>query len=393
MHAKRGETALYQTHKAAAPVPLPRVIQSLTSLRYLAALWVVLYHFISWFQAAFPNVPALIATGFMGVDFFFVLSGFVIAHVYSEQIGNGRFDYWDFLVRRIARIYPLHVLTMAFGIAMGIIALNLGWSGDGYDPARSVSEDPGTLVRIVFAQLTLIHAWGAVDFYYFNGPSWSISAEWFAYLLFPVLCLLPGFRRGRPLAAIGLALGLLVVLAAFRSQANRSLFETTFNLGTLRILPEFLYGMALHLLATKWSAGRRSTAQFMLVATVMALVANIALHGPLIVNALLMGPLIFLTADAERHGGLAWLCTPFPVLLGEISYSLYLWHWPIGAALLGTVLSPGQIASPAAALAMIGILVALITFISYASHRWFELPARSWIIAHGRSLTMKTATP
>ena len=99
-------------------MPLPAVIHSLTSLRFLAAAWVVFFHFKEFFPDTALQESRFAGYGFLGVDFFFVLSGFVLAHVYLPKVREQRFDYWSFLVRRIGRIYPLHVLTLAVTIGL-----------------------------------------------------------------------------------------------------------------------------------------------------------------------------------------------------------------------------------------------------------------------------------
>ncbi|MCH2910584.1 hypothetical protein K3V95_14790, partial [Listeria monocytogenes] len=78
----------------------------LTAIRYVAALWVVLYH--HWSTATGAPPPALIAKGYLGVELFFILSGVILCHVYFDQACAGRFRYGAFLWARIARVYPLH---------------------------------------------------------------------------------------------------------------------------------------------------------------------------------------------------------------------------------------------------------------------------------------------
>ena len=83
-----------------------RDIRPLTSLRFFAAMWVVAFHY--W-----PNLssvmPPLVAKGYLGVELFFVLSGFILCHVYLDSVADGGFRYGSFLWARLARIYPLHL--------------------------------------------------------------------------------------------------------------------------------------------------------------------------------------------------------------------------------------------------------------------------------------------
>src|SRR5580700_567280 len=90
----------------------PEQLASLTPLRGIAALWVVIFHFCWYFPAVHPErYTGAVYKGYLAVDMFFVLSGFVITHVYKEGFARrvtGR-RYRDFLKARVARIYPLHI--------------------------------------------------------------------------------------------------------------------------------------------------------------------------------------------------------------------------------------------------------------------------------------------
>ena len=184
----------------------PQVLHSLTSLRYLAAAWVVVFHFSNYFPRTALYEFKGARAGYLGVDFFFVLSGFILAHVYLAKIRDRRFDYWGFIVRRVARVYPMHVATLLLTIVLSLIGARLGWGFRVWDLGSWLHLPRAMVMRGLFDQLVLIHAWGATPGLMFNLPSWSISAEWFAYLAFPALVLLLRWR--------GLPIWLLVLLAA-----------------------------------------------------------------------------------------------------------------------------------------------------------------------------------
>ena len=108
------------------PVATPIDIRPLTSLRFLAALWVVVY--LMWPNLAVGGMPALAAKGYLGVELFFVLSGFILSHVYLQAFGEKRFGYKGFLWARIARVYPLHLFTLFGVMALGLAATAAsGW--------------------------------------------------------------------------------------------------------------------------------------------------------------------------------------------------------------------------------------------------------------------------
>jgi peptidoglycan/LPS O-acetylase OafA/YrhL len=365
--------------------PYPPVIHSLTSLRFFAAAWVVLFHFKEFFPGTSLDASPLANYGFLGVDFFFVLSGFVLAHVYLPKLRAGRFDYWNFLVRRVGRVYPLHVLTLAATIALSIIGARLGVDYTVWNLGEWMTLPKGEILRGLFAHLTMIHAWGSTKALLFNLPSWSISAEWFAYLLFPVFALTarPLLRRPAVLLTVSVLLltGLSVGMLAL---AKIDLLRATWNFGALRIVPSFAIGIALWRFGESYSLKRLALPGFF--AAVAGLVGAMLAGAPYLVIVLLLAAIVFLAADAERGGGLMPMQHAFPVLLGEISYSVYLWHFPLGVLAFDALLAGRGAVSGAVGLALIGAVLAGVTFVSWLSYRLVEVPARKAIIAAGDRL-------
>lgn len=170
-----------------------REIRQLTGLRLFAAAWVVLFHFefthgTVLAQALAPAFP-VVTTGAMGVDLFFVLSGFVIAFTYLDKVGD-RFRpraAGKFLWARVCRIWPAYALvTTAF---LGFLLFKRWyWGIDG--PAYQ-NVQPSLSVGAWLRQLTLTQLWDHPwhDGASFVGPAWSVSAEFFAYALFPLVAL------------------------------------------------------------------------------------------------------------------------------------------------------------------------------------------------------------
>jgi peptidoglycan/LPS O-acetylase OafA/YrhL len=177
-------------------------LHALTGLRFLAALAVVAVHLSGHIEALLPGAftalrPAL-SVGKLGVELFFVLSGFILGYHYLDAFTQPSWArYRRFLRQRLARIYPLHIATLA------VLALFVGlMSGLGRPVASASSFGVGQL----FANVALVHCWTLRDCgLSWNGPAWSLSAEWFAYLLFPLVALVVARtrRRGVILAALG----------------------------------------------------------------------------------------------------------------------------------------------------------------------------------------------
>jgi peptidoglycan/LPS O-acetylase OafA/YrhL len=287
-------------------------IRPLTSLRFFAALWVVLFHY--WPKLAGPAMPAVIERGYLGVELFFTLSGFILCHVYLTRFGEGGFKYGGFLWNRLARVYPLHLATL-----FGMIALGLGARAAGFGvDAHILSWES------LPANLLLVQAWGFAPEAAFNHPSWSISAEWFAYLTFPLFAWAALALKNRPLVAVALAVAFLTGLyIVFQAIAGFPLTKATIAWGALRIVPCFAYGCALHALWRARPAQNRTAAIAGAVFSTFAVVilaANSA-HDAAIVT--MLGAVIFFLARMAQAGSETFGNKAL-VYLGEISYSVYM---------------------------------------------------------------------
>ncbi|GLS01268.1 acyltransferase [Brevundimonas denitrificans] len=296
------------------PVPTPPDLRALTTLRFLAALWVVLY--TAWPHLDVSWVPVAVTKGYLGVETFFVLSGFILSHVYLEAAGEKRFSYGGFLWARLARVYPLHLVTLFGMIGLGVAATVAGLSID-----ASLTD-----WRALPAHLTLTHAWGLATSSAFNHPSWSISAEWAAYLSFPAFAFVAWRLRERPVLATALAAAFALGLyAAFEPLAGYSLTEATFRWGALRIVPCFALGCALYLVHRR--GGVPFAGPLALVSGLAVLVsASLGLWDA--VTVLAAGGLILGlgSLDNARAGVLG---SKVGVYLGEISYSIYMVCAPV----------------------------------------------------------------
>ncbi len=283
-------------------------LKPLTSLRFFAAMWVVLYSY--WPKLDAAASPRLFEKGYLGVELFFVLSGFILCHVYLQAFGTGRFKYGAFLWNRLARIYPMHLATLAAVAGIGIAGAVAG-----------LSVDPGmTDWASLPANLLLVHAWGFAPSAAFNHPSWSISAEWFAYLSFPAFAWAAWRLRERPWIAVGLAWLLIAVLyPLFQSLTGFSLTEATIRWGALRIAPCFAYGCAIHALWRSEVLKSVPAAGIGAAISGIGVLAAAQLGAPDPVILAIFGVLILCLAGLSSLGAPAAL-----VYLGEISYSTYM---------------------------------------------------------------------
>ncbi len=335
---------------AAATTP---EIRSLTALRGVAAIWVVLFHIDLErpFPVAIREVLA-IDKGYLAVDVFFALSGFVLALTHAREFRTRPLGeiYPRFLWRRIARVMPLNavaVTLIVLAVALDPIRLAQGFAG-----ARDVAA--------VAANLLLIQNWGLAPS--IDKPAWSVSIEMAAYLGFPLL-----------LAAVWGRLSLLVGLASVGSLGWLA-WSDAGSVSQGLLVGDFIRGVGgvtLGLLAFRYfasGAAPRWLGRLDLGVVALIWAALTARVSDLI--AILLAPVLIVALALERGPGAKWLGIRPLHYLGRISYSIYLIHYCV---LKG--LDPSAIRSNwAYAAATLALTVAL----SACTSRWIEQPARRW---------------
>lgn len=357
-----------------------RYIMSHTSIRGVAALLVVFYHLQFGTQTyfAWESATPFFEKGYLWVDLFFILSGFVISYSAraDARAPYGRAEIRAFYVTRAARIYPLHLvcLFLLFAVlaAQQLIArvTSIGTADpDFLSPLR---------IAALFEQLALLNAWGLTGLITWNIPSWSISAEMFAYLLFPLLAAL--IARGRGAALTAIALGALAFYLWVGTTTG--ILDIVKREAILRCLSGFGIGMILYALRARIDAlgsGLLGAAQA--VGTVIVLVTMIGGHNDVLA---IPGFILLVGATWPDRGWLAALLkTRLLHWLGEISYSVYLnhfwilagWHFVMERVLMMLGIAP----LPGRAVIMIGG-IALILAISHLTFRYIEGPARKAIV-------------
>lgn len=350
------------------PNASPETIHPLTSLRFFAAMWVVLFHYWPHLQGVDVR-PTLIEHGTLGVELFFTLSGFILCHVYLRSLETQRFSYGNFLWNRLARVYPLHLATLAAMGAMGLAATIAG-----------ISIDPNILAwGALPANLTLTQAWGLAKVAGWNHPSWSISAEWFAYLCFPLFGLAAMKLRGRPWLGVALAVALIALLyPAFQALAGFPLTLATIAWGALRIVPCFFLGTAMH---GVWRSGliQNRAAGFALAGGSLALVVATALFNWTDMVAIAaFGSLILGLAIVARSG--SGFASQKPLIyLGEISYSIYMVCTPWGLLVFNAAEKLLHIDGDQLPLAVWLVAVLGLIPVSAVSYHFIEHPAREWM--------------
>ncbi|MBI2236521.1 MAG: acyltransferase [Magnetospirillum sp.] len=358
--------------------------------RGVCALVVALHH-LHADSHLFP-LPFL-RHSWMFVDFFFVLSGFVIAHAYGKRL-TGPAELGRFVRRRFARLWPLHAAVLAAMVALegakalamsqaGIVAHNPPFSGETSWPA-------------VASNLALVHALGLHDVATWNFPSWSISTEFNTYILFGLVALAGLARRGPILLAVSVA-GFAVV-AAF----SREYLHTIEDFSLFRCVYGFFLGALVHHLVTPrlgWRLPAAGLLEASVVGLVVAFIAAVDREPPS-----LAAPLVFaavVAVFAFEQGFLSRLLAGGPAqALGQWSYSIYMIHTLLLVALgravnLAEKLLHASFTAPIEVNGQTRVLLVLngpwggdalaltylatVVGLSALTYRWVEMPGRRWL--------------
>jgi len=365
--------------------PTHRYLSNLTPLRGIAALWVVVFHF-SEIIAKFVSTDRslLLTKGYLMVDLFFIMSGFIIYHVYHESFISGisvsRFR--QFIVARFARVYPLHFVTLLLIIVITVPMF-------GWDP---LFDDP----RAIPTNLLLIHSFGIHKSFNWNVPSWSISAEWWAYMVFPLLAVFI-YRKGR----IALTLLALFALMSYLSimywlprvnifeptLPHRQNLDVTFDWGFLRGLAGFICGILIYKV---YETGKLVKLFQKDVTAVMVMIACVlCMHFGWNDGLDIILFILLVFVFTVNNGRLHVLCNNgIAQYLGKISYSIYLMQFFPLIPLWAGIKLPGLIygANSASTSFWIGVgycLIYILLVIGVASLSYFtiEKPCRKYINA------------
>jgi peptidoglycan/LPS O-acetylase OafA/YrhL len=351
---------------ASPPVALqPMRLEALTALRAFAAIAVVLLHFyVTTFRTLdLPRYIPFVTHYYLGVDLFFILSGFILAHVHGQDFGRlmpGNMT--RFYILRLARIYPAHVAVLMMYLGLFLLLEQFG-----SDVGLGLRADPDHYTASAFLAHLLLVSPGVTTW---NSPAWSVSAEWFAYLWFPPLA----FALGRASPRVCL-LALVAVAASFAGIYFRYFDGTMDHLGLVRVSFEFPAGYLIYRTSFHAPSSR--------VVPVLALVAGAAMfllptNFAEFACVLLIGTLVALAG----HPSTARTLRKVPRLLiwlGEISYSVYLIH----ALVMGTIGRAVELVLPHLSLplqlALVPVMLVVIILCAAALHRTVEKPARNWL--------------
>ena len=383
-----------------------KYLSNLTPLRGIAALLTVIFHvdlmlgmggdlLLKFKDSMFINRMYLM------VDFFFVLSGFIMYHVYSqyfkEAVSSAAFK--RFTIARFARVYPLHFFTLLYCVALRLVFLYSGTPDN--NPMSTISNDFATIP----SHLLLLHSMNVNQWFTWNNASWSISTEWWMYMLFPFL--VRPFAKlnslGRVLVVLGCFVGYLIITfwivpiltvpasIPFTKVNPADLsINVAYQYGFFRCLFGFVLGMMMYAgfqenWGKKWLANGYT---FLLLTLGLGLCLHFSVPD---VFSVAFFPIMLLSAAYGSKNINTFFGTKPLQRLGDCSFSIYLVHQPL-LYTIGTIMA--MTAAPPSATALAGpppkmdmltgwivclVFIGFTILVSYLSYRFIEVPSRNWI--------------
>lgn len=342
-------------------------LNQLAGLRGICAWWVVIYHSLALLGDSLPSpLAALLVHGYLAVDLFFLLSGFVIFLGYHVSLSTDfprsvKKFYWH----RFTRIYPLHAVML--GGYLGLFLAYYFFSSSG--------SPPGSYTWSTFFQsMFLVHMWVGSDLTW-NVPSWSISSEWFVYMFFPLMAY--GLRKIQG----GIRLHLVTLLAIacmlhliYSFSGVTSLGAEIPRMALIRTMLEFLMGVLVGSLYVNHKDFLQQYRHAFLAGFLVLCTAYTVIHVP---DHVLI-PIAFALLIAYLSTTSSWitrfLSAPPLVYLGEISYSTYMVHYLVYDLLKALFISDLEQANPL--YVWLSFLVVLL--LSMLLHHVVDMPSQKF---------------
>jgi Predicted acyltransferases len=372
---------------------IPKRFYSLDALRGLAAFAVVIYHWPQFFfsgnnlRSSFRGESSFIGTydveklpffkslfifydsGWLAVDLFFGLSGFIFYWLYSSNIKNSAITTWEFLVARFSRLYPLHMLTLIWVVSIQLASQHI--------PNTRFYFYQHNNIHNFILNLFLTSSWGFGDWHSFNTPIWSVSVEVALYIIFFVCCRLLSIHNF--ILFIFSAAGLFIIYP-INHQLGHGVFSFFLGGCTYRI----------YVLLVSTSRTRKALPYLSSATLSMWFIAIFLVYhqcNPLdsapffwrytFLPAVFMFQMTILTlAVAETRRGTMGKRISY---LGDISYSVYLLHFPIQLSTLTTAIYLRVSREVFYNYYVFFCFFVLLLIASIISHYYFERPAQNYI--------------
>lgn len=300
--------------------------KALDAIRGIAATIVALVHLTA--AGYFYDIP-IIRNGGIAVPLFFVLSGFVIASSYGKRLNSSE-ELKTFFIRRFGRVYPIHILTLAILVLLEFMKMVMTNNGvQSGQPPFAGSNSVASLIANVFLLQSIV----PFGDYTWNGPSWSLSVEFYTYLIFAAVTFFSVNRSNVWTLFIWSVSGVALLLI----ELTDTHVHITSGRGLLQCLFGFMSGVLLHSLFTK---NHRILGQHATALETVASVVGVAMFwfNPFGDVGTIVAFSIIIFVFAGDAGKVSTFLRSFPLqFLGMISLSIYLTHFVILSVLNGGI--------------------------------------------------------
>ena len=341
-------------------------VDNLTGVRFLAAGIVVLYHYMNSSDYSAPFFfKNIIKHGYIGVNFFYILSGFILTYNYGSSSFTSIASRLNFWRARFARVYPLYLLTF---LNMSIILIMRAFSKGEFADFFNLKNN-----LYMFFYLLGLQNW----FVYFTGllhvPSWSISCEIFFYLMFPFLICFVEKIKNMKIGIFILWLTMVFVTIFLKSLSVPGDWILVVKFFPLIHLPIFMMGMILGEIQKK--GGEVNWLLFIMSVIIVVLGLGFDLVPYILLHNGIMSPffliiILFLTNSKNKCLNFVF-SNKVSVYLGEISYSVYLIHGPIWLICYKIIPLRGYL--------FFSLYILITILLSSICYQFVEIPVRSII--------------
>jgi len=360
-------------------------IEPLTSIRFYAILWIIFFHFHllindidNWYFVQ------IMRYAYIALDSFFILSGFIISYVYFEKfsnLGKVKKNVSYFILYRLARIYPLHIVTLLFCFIL--------YKSDIILLSNSTNE---TLMM----HLLLVQGWMPQEIALsWNYPSWSVSLEWAIYLLYPILgLLLLGIRKSNISILIYIIASILIYFNVYNRDYDDPIDGVIYYSWAggefMRAALDFVTGMCMLNLRNNGFL-KNASKDYLLLLTFAIIAICIFTNAPEAAIIPILPWMIFFLSDIK--GKIRKIFdNKFVYIMGDASYSLYLWHIPVAHTVASLYMRINGIDYESAAistgkefdliqinyLVFFPLCIAILFPLSLLSNKYIEKPCRKY---------------